>query len=394
VIARTYPRASVVLFAAALVSAAALPLQAQHEGHQMPPAETGATAWTWTVDANAFFGFNKQDRKFRDFSAWESQNWVMLSGARGVGGGVFRATTMLSFEPFTIPDLGSPQVFQTGETFQNAPLIDYQHPHDLFMGIGTDYRRAAGRITLLAGLDVVGSPSFGPPVFMHRPSAAENPQVPLSHHHMDSTHITPGVLRGGIEAGAFRVEASWFRGREPDENRTDLDLGALDSAAGRLSWNHGGWSAQVSAAHLKQPERLSPYDSNQCSASFGYTRGDDSRRFAWLAAFGQKREIHGTFDAYLLEATLNLTRPDALYVRGEIVDKDILDAGFHPNFVHLHRQSRVGALTIGYVRDLLRTRIGRVGAGLDATGYIVPANLEENYGSPRSYHFFLRYRAR
>jgi len=359
----------------------------------MPPAETGATTWTWNFDANVFFGVNIQDRKFRDFTAWESQNWVMLSGARGVGGGVFSATTMLSLEPFTVQDLGSPQVFQTGETFRNAPLIDYQHPHDLFMEIGTNYRRNTGSLTLLGGLYVVGQPSFGPPVFMHRPSAQNNPQVPLSHHHMDSTHITPGVVRGGVQAGAWRMEGSWFRGREPDEDRTDLDLGALDSVAGQLSWGRGGWSGQVSAAHLKQPERLSPYDSNQLSASFGYTRGGEVRPFAWLAAFGQKREVHGNFEAFMVEGTMNITRPDAIYVRGEIVDKDILDAGFHPNFFHVHRQSRVGALTLGYVRDVLRSRVGRFGLGADVTGYRTPANLAESYGRPFSYHMFVRYSA-
>lgn len=31
--------------------------------------------------------------------------------------------------------LGSPQVFQTGETFNDAPLIDYRHPHDLIMNL-------------------------------------------------------------------------------------------------------------------------------------------------------------------------------------------------------------------------------------------------------------------
>ena len=94
------------------------------------------------------------------------------------------------------------------------------------MGLGADYRRTTDRATLFGAIEVVGSPSIGPPAFMHRPSASENPQAPLSHHHMDSTHVTPGVVRGGVTAGEWRTEASWFRGREPDENRMDLDLGA------------------------------------------------------------------------------------------------------------------------------------------------------------------------
>ncbi len=198
---------------------------------QDAPAASSATApaWQWTADANAFFGFNHQDRKFRDFSTWESQNWMMAGAERRTAADRVRLSGMLSLEAFTLRDIGSPQVFQTGETFRNAPLIDYQHPHDLIMGLGGDYQRAAGRMTVLVGADVVGSPTLGPAPFMHRPSAIENPQAPLSHHYMDSSHVTHGVVRGGLGLGGWMVEGSWFHGQEPDENRIALDMGALDS---------------------------------------------------------------------------------------------------------------------------------------------------------------------
>ena len=230
---------------------------------------------------------------------------------------------------------------------------------------------------------------------MHRPSASENPQAPLSHHYMDSTHITPGVVRGGIAAGVWRAEASWFRGREPDENRIDIDLGALDSAAARLTWTHGPWSAQVSGAWLTQPEFVTPYDAKKLSASIAHSAGDETSGVAWLAAFGQNREIHGNLEAYLFEATHSRQRAKTtFYTRVESVAKSILDAGFHPpNTFHRHRQSQVGALTMGYVRDVLRTRAGGFGVGVDVTGYPVPANLKEPYGSPVSFHVFLSYRA-
>jgi hypothetical protein len=76
-----------------------------------------------------------------------------------------------------------------------------------------------------------------------------------------------------------------------------------------------------------------------------------------------------------------------------MVAKDILDAGFHPRGVfHRHRQSQVGALTIGYVREVLQRRMGSFGVGGDITGYSVPANLKESYGNPLSFHVFVRYR--
>jgi hypothetical protein len=119
---------------------------------------------------------------------------------------------MFSLEPLTLADIGSPQVFQTGETFRQAPLVDYQHPHDLVMALGAEYQRPLSGVTLVAGLDVVGSPTLGPPAFMHRPSARDNPQAPLSHHHMDSSHVTPGVVRGGIHAGAWRKRRGFEAG--------------------------------------------------------------------------------------------------------------------------------------------------------------------------------------
>jgi hypothetical protein len=229
---------------------------------------------------------------------------------------------------------------------------------------------------------------------MHRPSARDNPQAPLSHHYLDSSHITPGVIRGGLEAGAWRAEASWFHGREPDENRLDIDLGALDSTAARLSWRHGRWAAQVSGAALTRPERVTPADARQLTASLAYAAGDDRRGIAWLAAFGQRREIHGNLEAYLFEGHFRAGSRTTMYARIESAAKSILDVGFHPvGIFHRHRQSQVSALTAGYVRDAVRSRAGALGIGADVTGYLVPSNLKDSYGSPLSFHLFLRYRA-
>ena len=358
---------------------------------QQPPQDLPSpSAWQWSTDGRIFFGFNYQRRKFTDFYSWESQNWFMGSGERNVHGGRLRLASMFSLEPFTLQDIGSPQVFQTGEMFRNAPIIDYQHPHDLVMGLGGEYRRPVGQVTLIVGADVVGSPTLGPVVFMHRPSAAEIPHAPLAHHHLDSTHIAPGVLRGGIEARPWRFEGSWFHGREPDDDRTDLDLGALDSGAVRASWTRGGWSAQVSGAYLMQPEAVTPFDAKRITASLGWTSG--AGRLAWFAAFGQNREVHGNLEAYLFEATLRASPADAIYMRVESVAKDILDVGFHPGAFHRHRQSQVGALTAGYVRDWWRGSGGAIGIGGDVTGHLVPANLEDSYGLPVSFHAFARYR--
>jgi hypothetical protein len=375
-----------------VIVVAAAPPSLEAQQHEHTPATAATTDWQWSVDGNAFFGFNYQYRKFRDFSAWESQNWLMAGGSRRGHSGTLAVSTMLSLEPWTLKDIGSSQAFQTGETFRRAPLIDYQHPHDLFMGLGATYQLPGRRVTWQLSGAIVGSPAFGPVVFMHRTSAMDNPQAPLSHHNLDSMHVTPGVVTVGASGGGWSLESSWFRGREPDENRTDLDLGTLDSYSVRLGWTRGPWTAQASGAMLTMPEAVTPYDANKLSASVSYEQ-PDRRRIAWTAAFGQNREVHGNLEAYLLEGRMYLTSRDAVFARAESVAKDILDAGFHPaGTFHRHRQSQVGALTMGYVRDLWTTPGATIGIGGDVTGYLVPENLSEPYGSPASFHVFVRYR--
>ena len=367
---------------------------AHAQGHDMSAMQHDAAAspgWHWMPDASLFAGFNGQERKFRDFHSWESQNWLMLDGQRQVGRGLFHVGGMASLEPFTLHDIGSSQVFQTGETFRGAPLKDYQHPHDLIMGLGAGYSVTRTTFAYSFNASLVGSPAIGPPAFMHRPSAYGNPEAPLSHHHLDSTHITPGVLSAGISKSGVGLEGSWFHGREPDEDRTDIDLGKLDSYALRLSWARGPWSAQASGARLKLPEAITPYDADRLTGSVSYTR-PDRRVKAWMFAFGQNREIHGNFEAYLFEATIKAARRGLIYTRVESVDKDILDAGFHPRGVfHRHRHSQVEALTAGYLFDVADTKAGLFSLGADITAYGVPANLRESYGSPASYHVFVHY---
>ena len=140
-----------IQFFALLGSLFVLPtgLAAQDHQHEQASPDPTKTTWTWTTDANVIFGFNYQQRQFADFWAWESQNWMMLSGERAAGPGRLTVFGMLSLEPWTVgrivyamgqdgspqrlyafngarervPLGGSPQTFQTGESYLGAPLI-------------------------------------------------------------------------------------------------------------------------------------------------------------------------------------------------------------------------------------------------------------------------------
>ena len=208
--------------------------------HNAPPG-----AWQWGVAGTVFTGYNYQLREFTDFDEIESQNWLMASLGRSLGAASYlEFIGMLSLEPATLRDLGSPQVFQTGETFGGRPLIDYQHPHDLVMNLGAELTHSLGATMLSFEGYVVGPAPYGPPVFMHRPSAAENPQVPLSHHYLDASHITTGVVSFGVGRSISR-RARAFHGASPTRTGSTSIPGRRFAAAGCRA--DGPWSIQLSA---------------------------------------------------------------------------------------------------------------------------------------------------
>jgi hypothetical protein len=400
-----------------------VPSYAQDPDSAPPPPEhhhtmASASVWTWSTDANVVAGYNYQDRKFADFWAWESQNWFMGMGERQLGAGKLTLNGMISLEPWTIGRLvyahglngplrvyafdsfgqqqpvgASPQAFQTGESYLGSPLINFQHPHDLFMGLGAAYHFAAGRLTYGVEVDAVGSPALGPTVYMHRESGRDNPSTPLTHHYLDSTHITYGVVTGGVTAGQLRFEASAFRGEEPDENRLNIEQPKLDSWSTRASWRRGPWEAQFSGGHLHVPEWFEPTDVTRLTASIGFNGAVAGRQLAATAAWGQNRELNFALDGYLVEWDFHLSPANTVYGRGESVLKEIFGLGVHPAGLlnHPRNFSQINALTVGYIRDL--PLFGPViGLGADITVYDTSQDLVEFYGSPHSYHVFVRWR--
>jgi hypothetical protein len=375
-----------------LVMALAASAQDDPPQHQH---EADSRAWTWATDANLFAGYNYQERRFADFSAWESQNWFMGSGSRPIGRGRLTIGSMLSLEPFTLHDHGSPQLFQTGESFNKAPLLNYQHPHDLVMGLGATYDVTSGAVRYYAGADLVGTPTLGPPPFMHRESARSNPQVPLTHHYLDATHISTGVVRGGITWGALTLESSAFRGAAPDENRLNIERPHLDSWAARAQYNTGPWHAQFSAGRLHEPEWFDPLDVTLLTASVEFDGQVGSRPLSVLAAWGGHREdngFNGNADGYLAEGQFIVTPRSTLYGRAEYTGKDLF-VDVHPKgFTHRSVIYQVGAFTAGFLRDISVTRAGRVGVGADATFYHMQDDLRVYWARSRSFHVFLRWR--
>jgi hypothetical protein len=311
---------------------------------------------------------------------------LMGMARREAGPGTLQLRAMLSPDPL-MGRRGYPLHLAAGETADGiAPLVDRQHPHDAFMELSASYSVPLGpkaSAFLYAGLP--GEPAFGPPAFMHRMSIADSPEAPITHHWLDSTHITFGVVTAGLIVGGVKLEGSRFNGREPDERRWNIETGPLDSTALRLSWNPTSTlSLQASWAHLVSPEQLEPDEnSTRWSASAIYTR-----RFGrenWLSttlAWGRRDGA----DAIALEAAAGLGLW-TLYGRAEYAENDELE----PAAGHHGPARNVGKVSFGAIRDVRIARQVRLGLGAQVTRNFVPAALAPLYdGDPRGAMAFLR----
>ena len=314
-------------------------------------------------------------------------NWAMAAASRPLGGGRLELRGMLSAEPWTIGARGYPLLLQSGESYRGTPLHDRQHPHDLFMELAALYERPVGRnLGLSVYLAPVGEPAVGPVAFPHRPSAADDPLAPISHHWQDGTHITFGVVTAGVFTRAVKLEGSWFNGREPDDHRTDFDYTGrkLDSYSVRLTANPGRrWSASAWYAYLKSPEELHPDESLHRYGAAALTTQPFGRRGQWAGAliWGANDQIGAGQPSHsvVLESTLDLDGTNAVFGRAEYVRKSAQELVI-PSTPPAEEYD-VGALALGY-RRMVGTVAGlAVGLGARASVNLVPSSLEPTYGS-------------
>jgi hypothetical protein len=311
-----------------------------------------------------------------------SVNWAMVMARRAVGTGRVGLRAMVSVEPWTVRDCGFINLLASGEMCDGDTIHDRQHPHDLFMELSADYDRPLGgslRWQLYAGL--AGEPALGPAAFPHRVSAATNPVAPISHHWLDSTHITAGLITTGVYGARWKAEVSLFNGREPDENRADLDLAPLDSYSGRVAFLPTPRLAiQVSAAHLNEAEASFPpaprLDVNRLTWSATYHHGPGERVWATTLAYGLNSE-HGTStSAFLAESTLIRHDRHVWFGRAELIEKPAHDLHFHEFGDDIFT---LGKVQVGYTRLFTAQRGVVPGLGGFISGSLVPEELTNRY---------------
>jgi hypothetical protein len=326
----------------------------------------------------------------------DAPNWIMAMFSHSLGENTqLGLRAMMSLDPLTEGGRGYPLLLQSGESWHGEPLHDRQHPHDLFDELS---------FSISQKIDVdfsgyfyfgyPGEPALGPPTFMHRLSAMDDPDAPIGHHWQDSTHVTFGVATAGLQWRNVKIEGSAFTGREPDENRYDFDRSRFDSFSGRISWNPTqNLALQVSHGYIKSPEALEPnVDRHRTTASAIYNQplGRDTN---WATTFvwGRNNDSGEKTQSFLLETNYQRGR-DTIYVRWERVEK----SGRELVLVRsdLNEIFPVNTANIGYVRDLSHGRGIDIGLGGQMTIDFWPNDLDRYYGGEPGYGFafFLRIR--
>jgi hypothetical protein len=313
-----------------------------------------------------------------------SANWIMPMAQRQFGSSELTLRAMLSLEPATISGRYYPELFQQGETAFGKPIVDGQHPHNLFMEIAAlyDYKFSEQSVFSLYAAPA-GDPALGPVAFPHRASASEDPLAPLGHHLQDSTHIAYEVLTGGLTLHRLRIEASGFHGREPGENRWIISVGGLDSWSARLTVAPvRDWTAQYSIGHLHSPEAQHPAeDVLRQTASISYHHSWNANSLDGLALWGRNHTIDTPTNAngYLFEATTHLHNRHSIWTRIENVDRttDLLGPAAPPEETVV---GRVQAYTGGYAHHLYSNNWSVYELGAQATLYNTPAPLRSLYG--------------
>jgi hypothetical protein len=349
---------------------------------------------------NVFLRYTKQDifnKGKRGRDKFDAPNWFMGMLDRPVGKkGLFTASAMLSLDRLTEGGNGYPLLFQSGETWQGKKLVDRQHPHDLVSALTIGYSYAINKTSDVYGyLGYPGEPALGPPVFMHRSSAMNNPDAPLSHHWQDATHITFGVATLGIRYKIFKAEGSIFTGREPNEDRYNFDKVKFDSYSYRLSLNpNENWAVQFSQGFLKGPEAAEPgVDITRTTASVLY-----SKQLVRLKAHLDGALVWGLNspnpglkeNSILLEGNLQF-KTSALYSRYEFVQKSAEELDLFNEFGDA--RFNIHAVSAGYNHLLFPGKSFDLSAGTKITLNVSDEKLYLIYSkTPLGFEIYLQLR--
>jgi len=193
---------------------------------------------------------------------------------------------------------------------------------------------------------------------------------------------------GGALYAKLKLEGSVFTGREPDEQRTNIESPKMDSWSARVSFNPTqNWALQASYGHLNSPEQLEPeVDTDRATLSAVYNRPLAGGNWQTTLAWGRNmRSPGGSTDAWLLESAVSHGR-HTLFGRAERLQNDELIG-------HTGEIFTVGKVSLGYLYDVVATDTFKTGVGLVGSVAEVPSAIKDVYGDqPLSWMGFFRVR--
>ncbi len=367
-------------------------------GNYAMTREASGTSWQPDITEHAGFEFmrgswmvmfhgllngvyDQQNGPRGDTKRFASGMFMIMAERPAGADATLQLRAMLSPEPLMGPR-GYPLLQATGETADGkTPLVDRQHPHDLFMELSASYsHRFSLDDSAFVYVGLPGEPAFGPPAFMHRLSIMDSPEAPISHHWLDSTHISFGVVTAGFIHDVWKIEASAYNAREPDQHRYNIEPGTLDSTAVRLSWNPtANWSLQTSWANEISPEQLQP-GIHQRKASASAILTVPIANLGWwstTAAWGRRTSEGVDLDAWVLESALKTDRDWTIFSRAEqIQNNELIALATGRSSVFSVAKVSVGAIHDWRLSPHLNFGLG----GLYAFSF-VPGALAAAYGS-------------
>lgn len=355
-------------------------------------------AWRLMTHGRVVLGYVNEST-YKGGARAGSSNWAMVGATRSTSFGSLSLTAMGSLETITWGECGYPRVFSTGQTCGRDGFHEYHHPHAPVMELSSRWQlELPGDLAVEVFTALIGEPALGPPSYVHRASATDDPIAPITHHEMNPAHTSAGVLTAGVLSSTWKLEASVFNGEPTNPDRVIPEFRALRSVSARAQYApSSAWSLQVSAGRIRSRETHHAGASallRMVTASAMHVRsrraGTHATTLAWSRMDGSTLPRH----SLLLESALTFAGHWTIFGRGEITHRD--DARHtiieYPDGSHDHlvdaRRATVTQLSAGAA---VERRIGafHVGAGGRASVGRLPDPIVPIYGGRHPVGFAL-----
>ena len=353
----------------------------EHSGWMMKAGD-----WDIMVHGNLDLIADTQSGRRGDDKLFAAGMLMGMATRQFDNGNALQLRGMVSPDPL-MGKSGYPLLLASGETANGTDrLIDRQHPHDFFMELSASYSvKLADKASAFLYAGLPGEPAFGPPAFMHRQSISASPEAPISHHWLDSTHITFGVVTGGLVLDRVKVEASRFNGREPDEKRYNIETGPLDSTVGPPVVEPDRSLCRFRAAGRisRIPSNSSPGVNQRRLVGLGALYAADGQRLVGddPRVGSQNHRWRATMTPSRWKARSNAMTGRCSAAAKSTENNELVETCRGGRGRITARRSRSAKVSLGLVRDFRSPSISRSGVGGLYSLNFVPKGLKEEYGT-------------